>query len=201
MSRLRNWACVPLIALAGMMVAAAPAAADAVLPLQNYAVGGSIHLAKLGDTVNLPAGSTFNGSADVTTGKLTGDVSIPEFSTTIPVLGLPARATLQLVESQPSAGTFTLNANGTITVNATSTATLYIRRLGLLFVSVPSTCRTSAPIVLALDGTGSLTAGFAFAGTTTISPLTGCGVLGPALSLLLSGPGNAYHITLTPPSG
>ncbi len=201
MPQLRKWMCALLVTLGGGLVTAAPAAADAVLPLQNYAVGGSLRLAKLGDTVNLPAGSTFNGSADITTGQLTGHVSIPEFSTTIPVLGLPTRATLQLVESQPSHGTFTLNADGTVTVNATSSSTLYVRRLGLLFVSIPSTCRTSAPIVLGLDGTGTLSGGFDFSGMTTIPPLSGCGVLGPTLSLLLAGSGNQYHITLTPPSG
>ena len=40
----------------------------------------------------------------------------------------------------------------------------------------------------------------AFDGTTTIPHLTGCGLLGPTLGTLLSGPGNAYHVTLAPPS-
>jgi len=182
------------------VLATAPAAADTVVPLQNYVVGGTLALAKLGDSVTLTAGATFNGAADLTIGQITGHVSIPEFTATIPVLGLvPTQATLQLVEAGPAQGTFKFNPDGTITVNATSASTLYIRRLGLLFVSIPSTCRTSAPILLSLNGT--LAGGFAFDGATTIPPLTGCGLLGPTLSLLLSGPGNQYHITLAPPSG
>ena len=40
----------------------------------------------------------------------------------------------------------------------------------------------------------------AFNGTTTIPRLTECGLLGPTLGTLLSGPGNAYHLELAPPS-
>lgn len=200
MSRMRSALSAVAILLCAALVAAGPAAADAVLPLQNYAVGGSLGLAKLRQNVNLPPGSTFNGSADITTGQLTGHVSIPTFTATIRVLGIPTQATLQLVEAQPAQGTFKINADGTITVASSTSSTIYIRRLGLGLISVPSTCRTSAPVVLTLNGTGTLAGGFAFDGTTTIPPLTGCGLLGPTLSLLLSGPGNPYHITLAPPA-
>jgi hypothetical protein len=192
-----GWRAV-LVGLCVVFVGAAQASADAVVPLQNYTVGGTLGLAKLGQNVKLPAGARFNGGADITTGQLTGHVSIPEFTAPIRVLGIPTMATLQLVEAQPVQGTFTLGANGTVTVNSSTSSTIYIRRLGLGFISVPSTCRTAAPVLLNLSGTGTLTGGFAFAGETTIPPLTGCGLLGPTLSLLLSGPDNAYDLTLAP---
>jgi hypothetical protein len=34
----------------------------------------------------------------------------------------------------------------------------------------------------------------------TLPDGTGCGLLGPTLGTLLSGPGNAYHLELAPPS-
>jgi hypothetical protein len=200
MFRMRSMWCAVLGVFCAALVAAGPASADAVVPLQNYAVGGTLGLAKLGQNVTLPAGSAFNGSADITTGQLTGHVSVPTFTATIRVLGIPTQATLQLVEAQPAQGTFTLNADGTVTVDSSTSSTIYIRRLGLGLISVPSTCHTSAPVVLNLTSTGTLAGGFAFDGTTTIPPLTGCGPLGPTLSLLLSGPGNPYHITLAPPA-
>jgi hypothetical protein len=54
--------------------------------------------------------------------------------------------------------------------------------------------------VLTLNYDGPLAFPLAFDGTTTIPHLTGCGLLGPTLGVLLSGPGNAYHVTLAPPS-
>ena len=72
------------------------------------------------------------------------------------------------------------------------------RKLWLL--SVPTTCRTANPIQLTLNYDGPLSYPLAFDGTTTIPSLTGCGLLGPTLGALLSGPGNAYHVTLAPPS-
>ena len=61
-----------LLALALSLVAAcaafAPAAsaADVVLPFQNYKVGGNLTVKKLGQSITLPDGSTFNGSANIT---------------------------------------------------------------------------------------------------------------------------------------
>src|SRR5436305_136406 len=98
MSSMRALLCAVLVGVCVVLVAAAPASADTVVPLQNYTVGGTLGLAKLGQNVNLPAGSSFNGSADISTGQLTGHVSIPEFTATIRVLGIPTKATLQLVE-------------------------------------------------------------------------------------------------------
>ena len=65
---------------------------------------------------------------------------------------------------------------------------------------MPTTCRTADPIQLTLDYDGPLAFPLAFDGTTTIPRLTGCGLLGPTLGTLLSGPGNAYHVELSPPS-
>ncbi len=200
MIRLRSILCAAVLGLCVGAAGAATASADVVVPLQNYTVGGTLGLAKLRQNVTLPAGSTFNGSADLTTGQLSGHVAIPTFTATIRVLGIPTQATLQFVEAQPAQGTFKINSDGTITVTSSASSTVYIRRLGLGLISIPSTCHTAAPVALTLDSTGTLTGGFTFNGTTTIPPLTGCGVLGPTLSLLMSGPGNPYHLTLTPPS-
>jgi hypothetical protein len=64
---------------------------------------------------------------------------------------------------------------------------------------VPTTCRTAEPIVLTMNYDGPLAFPLAFDGTTTIPRLTGCGLLGPTLGALLSGPDNPYHLTLGPP--
>jgi hypothetical protein len=175
-------------------------AADVVLPFSNYKVGGTLTVKKLNQSITLPAGSTFNGSANVTQGTLSGHVSIPTFTSTIRVLGIPTQVTTQLVEAQPVQGTVKLDPDLTTHIRSSTSATLYIRKLRLGLLSVPTTCRTVSPIQLTLNYDGPFAFPVNFNGTTTIPPLVGCGLLGPTLGALLSGPGNAYHLTLSPPS-
>ncbi|HEX3277413.1 MAG TPA: hypothetical protein VHR40_02755 [Thermoleophilaceae bacterium] len=175
-------------------------AADVVLPFSNYKVGGTLTVKKLNQSITLPAGSTFNGSANVTQGTLSGHVSIPTFTSTIRVLGIPTQVTTQLVEAQPVQGTVKLDPDLTTHIRSSTSATLYIRKLRLGLLSVPTTCRTVSPIQLTLNYDGPFSFPINFNGTTTIPPLVGCGLLGPTLGALLSGPGNAYHLTLSPPS-
>jgi hypothetical protein len=189
------------VALVAACVISVPAvsAADVVLPFTNYKVGGSLTVKKLNQSITLPDGSTFNGSANLTTSQLSGHVFIPEFTSTIRVLGIPTQVTTKLDEAQPVQGTITVDPNFTIHIRSTTSAILRIKKLRLGLLSVPTTCRTSEPIQLTLNYDGPLSYPLNFNGTTTIPSLTGCGLLGPTLGTLLSGPGNAYHVTLGPP--
>ena len=190
------------VALLTAVVVSVPAAsaADVVLPFTNYKVGGSLTVKKLNQSITLPAGSTFNGSANLTTQQLSGHVFIPEFTSTVKVLGVPTQVTTKLDEAQPVQGSITVDPNFTIHVRSTTSAILRIKKLRLGLLSVPTTCRTADPVVLTLNYDGPLAFPLAFDGTTTIPRLTGCGLLGPTLGTLLSGPGNPYHVTLAPPS-
>ena len=189
------------VALLTACVVSAPAAsaADVVLPFTNYKVGGSLTVKKLNQSITLPAGSTFNGSANLTTQQLSGNVFIPEFTSTIRVLGVPTQVTTKLDEAQPARGTIKLDSTG-VHIRSTTSAILRIKKLRLGLLGVPTTCRTAEPIQLTLNYDGPLAFPLAFDGTTTIPHLTGCGLLGPTLGTLLSGPGNPYHVTLAPPS-
>jgi hypothetical protein len=173
-------------------------AADVVLPFTNYQVGGSLTVKKLHQSIELPPRSTFNGAANLTTNRLTGDVFVPEFTSTIRVLGIPTKVTTKLEQVQPVEGTVALNG-GNLSLRSTTSALLRIRKLRLGLLSVPTTCRTAEPIVLTMNYDGPLQFPLAFDGTTTIPRLTGCGLLGPTLGALLSGPANPYHLTLGPP--
>jgi hypothetical protein len=202
MPRLRKTLLGTAVALLAACAVSLPAAsaADFVVPLTNYQVGGSLTLAKLNQSINLPPGSTFNGSANLTSQQISGHVSIPEFTSTIRVLGIPTRVTTRLDEAQPLQGSVVVDPDRTLHVRASTSAILRIRKLSIGLLSVPTTCRTASPVVLATNFDGPFSLSLAFDGTTTIPPLTGCGLLGPTLGLLLSGPGNAYHLTLSPPA-
>jgi hypothetical protein len=186
--------------LAAWAVSVPAASADTVLPFTNYQVGGTLTLAKLHQSISLPPGSTFNGSANLTTQQISGHVSIPEFTSTITILGVPTHVTTKLEEAQPLQGTVSLDSALNVHLRANTSAILRIKKLRIGLLSVPTTCRTASPIVLTTNYDGPFSFPIAFDGTTTIPPVTGCGLLGPTLGLLLSGPGNAYHLTLSPPA-
>ena len=200
MSRMRKGALGAAAAIVVSGAVSAPAAnADVIIQFNNYQVGGSLTVKKLDQDVNLPAGSTFNGTANLTTHRLDGHVAIPRFTSTITIAGIPTQVTTQLKEVHPVKGTLTLGQSAT-QINATTSAWLYIRKLHLGELSVPTTCRTANPILLHMDFDGPLFYPIAFDGTTTIPPLIHCGLLGPTLSTLMSGPDNPYHLTLAPPA-
>ena len=200
MTRVRRAVLGFAVALLAACIVSVPAAsaADFVIPFTNYKVSGALTVKKLDQSITLPDGSTFNGSANLTTGQLSGDVFIPEFTSTIRVLGVPTRVTTKLDQAQPAQGTIALDSTG-VHIRSTTSAILRIKKLRLGLLGVPTTCRTSEPIQLTLNYDGPLSYPLNFNGTTTIPSLTGCGLLGPTLGTLLSGPGNAYHVTLGPP--
>jgi hypothetical protein len=203
MSRARRAVLALAAALLAACVVSVPAASadDLVLPFTNYQVGGSLTVKKLNQSITLPDGSTFNGSANLTTQQLSGHVSIPEFTSTIRVLGIPTHVTTKLDEAQPLQGTITVEPNFNIHIRSTTSAILRITKLRLGLLGVPTTCRTAEPVQLTLNYDGPLAYPLHFKGATTIPPLTGCGLLGPTVGALLSGPGNEYDITLAPPAG
>jgi len=202
MSRARRALLGTAAALVAACVVSVPAAtaADIVLPFTDYQVGGSLTVKKLDQEITLPEGSTFNGTANLTTNQLNGDVFIPEFTSTVRVLGIPTQVTTKLEQVQPVQGTVALDG-GNVSIRSSTSAILRIKKLRLGLLGVPTTCRTAEPLVLTLNYDGPLAFPLAFDGATTIPRLTGCGLLGPTLGTLLSGPGNPYHVTLSPPAG
>ena len=182
---------------------AGPAAAQSI-PFQNWTVKGSLKLKKLNQSTTFPAGSVFNGSADLATGDLTGHVTVPTFKARLTVFGIPADATLELVEASPVSGKVVLGSPN-ITVTGSSSFIIRIRRLASPYLPlnlVASRCQTADPVTLPLNYTGplDLVNGFRFTGTTTIPRLTGCGLSTPLLTTLMSGPGNPFDVSIAPPS-
>lgn len=202
MSRVRRAVLGTAVALLAAAVVSVPAAsaADVILPFSNYKVGGSLTVKKLNQSIELPPGSTFNGWANITQQTLIGNVFIPEFTSTVKVLGVPTKVTTKLEQVQPVQGSVAVDPNFNVHLRSTTSALLRIKQLRLGLLSVPTTCRTAEPLVLTLNYDGPLVYPLNFTGTTTIPRLTGCGLLGPTLGTLLSGPGNPYHLTLQPPS-
>ncbi len=199
MKRLLGYAVVAL-AVAGILVfsgSPAPAnASDLVIPI-DYVVNASTTLAKLHQTVVVPPGS-FVGSIDLTTGALTGNLSLPPATTTVSEGGLGlATATFSLEPSKPVTGTVNLT-NLVVTATATfNVAVKSVEPLGL-FNIVGDQCETAQAISVTFSGAISLGGSSSFSGTYTIPQLVHCGLVSPVLNLVIPGPGNVFNASFSP---
>jgi hypothetical protein len=152
------------------------------------------------------------------TGTITGALFVPPFSASLKLLGIvPTTVGVTFTQVGEAVGTVvsapSADCGGEpsafvacVTLSVPTKANVGITSVGTLGVGVPTTCETSSPVVFALSTTLTLAeladTGPHFKGTTTIPPLTCSGpealVLAPTLSAVMSGPGNAYALTIAP---
>ena len=166
----------------------------------DYVVDATTHLKKLNQDVAVPTG-TFTGVIDLTTGALTGDITLPPAQMTLNLAGFGlVTANMQIVERQPVAGTLDVATFGVsatavfdITiVSAYPTATPTVNVVG-------DTCTTSQPVSVTMAGTANLTGASTFSSTYTIPNLKNCGLATTALNLVVPGPGNTFTAVVQPP--
>jgi hypothetical protein len=194
------FALVVLLAGALWCWSSPPAAADPILPI-HWRVDASTHLATLDRDVVVPRGA-FDGSIDLGTGDLTGNLTLPPATTrleAVPGLLPLADATFAIEQAQPITGHVDLAA---LTVEATAVFNIRVvsvNPVGLPVNLVGDDCATSEPITVVMSGPVSLTGASTFTGTYTIPPLENCGVPTLALNLLVAGDGNTFTGTFSPP--
>ena len=79
---------------------ATPASADTIIPI-HWNINASTHLKSLNMDVVVPQG-TFDGQVNLTTGALTGNLSLPKATQTIKIFGFPiASATFSMNSAGP----------------------------------------------------------------------------------------------------
>jgi hypothetical protein len=182
---------------------------DCHILLHNWKLGGSLTDRKQGQPIDLPEACTFNGettgSASSDFATLEGNTQCPAFAASLRLFGaLPITLGLELTESEPVKGTLTFpSSGGELALSATAKDNLAITSLGVLGVTIPTSCKTAEPVVFPLQGTTtSAMSGWTFNGETTLPPIRCGGVLGQLVGLitsaLMSGPNNRFTITLAP---
>jgi hypothetical protein len=182
---------------------AAPGGGDFIVNLDSWTLSGTVHLATLDQDVVLPSGSTFNGSTDLTSQVLTGDLSIKKFTTRLKVIGVPLTVALSINETSPISGTVTLDNAGILHIQGQVAADIVIDGAGISILRLPLHCATATPVVFPINfdgpvsslGDGQLT----FASTTTFPDISGCFLSG-LLTSLMSGPGQSVSFTAAPPA-
>ena len=174
-------------------------ATDVLFPF-NWDVDASTHLKKLNQDVVVPTGN-FNGSVDLTTGVLSGNITLPPAQVTLNLAGFGlVTANMQIVASQPVTGvldpaTFQVTATAVFDIRIPSAYPTLTPTLNV----VGDSCTTSQPVSVTMQGIANLTGASTFAGTYTIPPLTSCGLATTALNLVVPGPGNTFSATVQPP--
>jgi hypothetical protein len=183
------------------LFSASPASADTIIPI-HWNVNASTHLKSLNMDVVVPQG-TFDGQVNLTTGDLTGSLTLPKATQTIKLFGLPiASATFSMAAAGPITGHVDLATN-TVTVNSSFTFNIDKAALSLLpsLNLVGNNCHGATPISVNMSGPVNLTGSSTFSATYTIPKFAGCGLLvTPILNLIIPGPGNTFTATFAPPA-
>ncbi|CAH0351228.1 lipase family protein [Aquabacterium sp. CECT 9606] len=171
-----------------------------VVSLKSWPLTATVGLKTLAQTVYLPTTSTFSAETDITAQRLTGSLSVPNFSQSIKILGIGSQVGLKITPVGDATGTVTLDNAGQLHVHGMAKANISVTSLSGLPIGE---CKTVTPVEFPINfdgpvsslGNGNLT----FTGTTTFPQLKGCGV-SAILSAVMSGPGQTYSFTVAPPA-
>lgn len=173
--------------------------ADAVLTAV-YPASGTTHIAATNSSLTLGPG-TLTSTADLTTGTLTGNISLPPATGSFTELGLPVKVTAAFIQVGQTTGTIDLNTGEVV---ATSRIILKITDMKVAGLDVPvgPFCQTAAPasITVTSDPSFLLLTGGLVSGTYTIPPFVNCLLETPVIDLVIPGPGNTIDLTLGTPT-
>jgi hypothetical protein len=182
---------------------------------KSWVLSGALTDKLLGQAITLPAGSTFNGVAELNikdgAGSVDGKLAMPAFTAPLQLFAvLPAELGMTFTQEGPIAGTLAKSKTvaGDETLSLPVKLGMSITALDVLGLKIPARCATAEPLALVLVDNLTreelLSKGWSFATSTTI-PRIKCegGLLGPYVGKFLtsrmSGPENAFAITVTAP--
>jgi pimeloyl-ACP methyl ester carboxylesterase len=181
-----------------------PETGDLVIPLPAWQLTGSVTEKKSGISIEIPKGSTLTAHGDVTNETLAAELAIAPINQTISVLGLPITVKGSLTPTEKVFhGKVSLSNEGVLSQTAEGAANMKVSSAAVGILQLPIGCTTKEPIKLPLSITEPVnaleTGGFAIKTEVTVPEFGGCGLVGPVLSSLMSGPENPINITATPP--
>ncbi|MDR3418471.1 MAG: lipase family protein [Nevskia sp.] len=183
---------------------APPGGGDFVVSVNNWPLSGKVHLKTLNQDVVLPAGSTFEADTDLSSERVTGGLSIPKFADSLLIVILPVTVDLSIVPTGAITGTVTLDNAGLLHIHGSAQANITVVSAGEGSLQIPFGCQTSSPVDFPIDFDGPVSSlgdgKLSFTGTTTFPQLANCGAFSGLFSALMSGPGQTFTFTATPPA-
>jgi hypothetical protein len=173
---------------------------DFVVSLTDWDVSGNVNLKTLGQVVPLPAGSKIKADANVTKQTLTGSLTFPAYKTPIKIIGLNLSVGLLIESAGPLSGSNSVDNAGILRIKGNAPINITVTNvLGLSW----GTCKTVTPADFPVNFEGPVSAlgsgKLSFAGTTTFPQIKGCFISG-ILTGLMSGSGQGFSLTVTPPA-
>jgi pimeloyl-ACP methyl ester carboxylesterase len=166
--------------------------------LDKWRLGGVVRMRTLAQNVVIPSTSTFSGLGDINAKTIVGRINIPKFVAPIKLVGSPIFAALTIEPVSEVTGLLELDRQGLLHEHSSVQVNIKITSL----VGTPiGVCRTSSPVTMKLDFDGpiaQLGTQIPFSGSATFPPMTGC-IMSSVLTTLMSGPGQKFVFTLTPP--
>ncbi|MBN2158605.1 MAG: Triacylglycerol lipase [Spirochaetes bacterium] len=182
-----------------------PPEGDFIVSLNAWALDAVVHLKTLMQRVTLPSTSTFTCDNNMTTKKLTGNMEVPEFKANINViLPLQVKMIITGVGDSPLTGDVNLDENGILHVHGHMMTDIRIQSITMLGIPIGTYVHTKDPVDFPIDfdgpisalGSGKLT----FTGTTRFSSMTGNWLFNGLFTSLMSGSGQTFEFTVSPPS-
>jgi hypothetical protein len=163
----------------------------------KYKVTGTTLIKSVDASAPLGPGK-LTATVNLTTAKLTADLSLPPATITFKEFGIvPVTATVNLVQDGQTTGQLNVNTGA---VKTKSDITLQLTALFIsgLAIPVPATCQSAKPMVVKLASQKgfSVTKGGPLAGSYTIPPVANCGELTALLNVIFPGPGNTINLKL-----
>jgi hypothetical protein len=187
---------VAAAAATALGLAAGSASADATITV-SYPVTGTTHINATNSDIALGPG-TLSSTVDLTTGAVTGSVTLPPSTSTFTELGIiPVTVTTAFNQVGQTTGTINLQTGA---VTSSSQVNIQITDLKVAGIDIPvgGSCQTQTPVTEELDSTAgfSVLAGGNVTGTYTIPDFAHCGLATPLINLTIPGPGNTITLTL-----
>ncbi len=184
-------------AAAAIAVAAPAQAAPIAINFNN--VTGTTYLAKPKINVAVPT-STVQTQLDLDTNTVTGSANLANLTAKMKLANLiGVTSTVKIVPVGGLTGTIDLGASKLSTTTKFTLQVINVHQDAAPRINlVKPGCRTVRPSTLTLNNTTpvELFKPITMEGTYTIPAFTGCGLLTPLLSLLLSGPNNKMTLIL-----
>jgi dienelactone hydrolase len=177
-----------------------PGGGNFVVSLKSWPLAATIGLKTLGQTVVLPAASTFTAETDITAKTLKGSLSVPDFRAPLKIIGIAAQIGLRVTPVGDTSGSASVDNAGLLHVHGEANADVIVTSVfGIPF----GTCKTVSPVKFPLNFDGPVSSlgngGLSFAGTTTFPQIKGCGI-SAIISALMSGTGQTYTFAVAPPA-
>ena len=179
-----------------------PVDEDFIVSLNEWPLAARLHLKTLMQYVTMPEESTFSADTNMTTQTINGDLYIPKWAATIQVL-IPLKVRMEITSAGPMTGTASIDNDGQLHIHGHAYVNIKITAAGLTnYTGIPIGVRTKEPVDFALNYDGPLSSlgdgTMTFAGETRFPSMTG-GMLAPLFTTLMSGSGQEYTFTVSPP--